>query len=344
MACEPIEPTTRLHAEGGSPLGHSPNSVAALSTQVSKRLSEVDAVVLVDNAAQPMQAAPVAAMKALVTSGNAGKLLFCITHFDLVKGPDLQTFSDREDYVRASAENVLKAIGEDLGPFGERIFRQRLERACFFVGGIGSALDPTKKAGQRTIGQLQGLLRAIDGIVERPPTPKIRPEYDRANLVLAVREAAEGFHDLWWARLGLEINPRVAKEHWTRVKALARRFAEGWDDEYDRLKPVAELRLELEKHIYRMLRSPLRWGGGPTDDEKQQVFDDFANALAAEIGKLATRGIEDERRAAWRDAFAKSGTGSTFVRARLIAPEAYERAAPVPGSRRHRIRTASFMM
>lgn len=325
------ETTPKLVLIDGEGLGHTATSAAALSTSVSKRIEEVDAVLLVDNATQPMQAAPVAAMKALVTSGNASKLVFCFTHFDLVKGDNLPTFSDREAHVRASGENVLKAIGEDLGPFAERILRLRLERDCFFVGGIDETLDASKKAGRRSVDQLIGLLRSLDQIVEQPEALAIRPVYDRANLVLAVREAAESFHHLWRARLGLEFNPQVPKEHWTRIKALSRRFAEGWDDEYDKLKPVAELKRELQEQIYRTLQQPLQWlGGEPTEDDKQQVIDEFANAVAQEVQTLSSRRVESERRGAWRDAFAQSGTGSTFVRARIISADVYDRAAPVP--------------
>lgn len=46
----------------------------------------VAAVLLVDNAAQPMQAAPVAALKGIAVSGNASKLHVIFTHFDQVKG------------------------------------------------------------------------------------------------------------------------------------------------------------------------------------------------------------------------------------------------------------------
>ncbi|MGH3205225.1 MAG: hypothetical protein ACRDP5_24720 [Streptosporangiaceae bacterium] len=90
-------------------LGHTPTSTAALSTTVSKRIEVVDAVLLVDNAKQPMQAAPVAAMKAVVTSGNAGKLLITFTHFDMVKGDNLPSVADRQTHVKASVDNVLKA-------------------------------------------------------------------------------------------------------------------------------------------------------------------------------------------------------------------------------------------
>jgi len=45
-----------------------------LSTHVATQLEQVDAVLLVDNAKQPMQAAPVAALKSIAVSGNAMKL------------------------------------------------------------------------------------------------------------------------------------------------------------------------------------------------------------------------------------------------------------------------------
>jgi hypothetical protein len=333
----PFEPrwlqseTPRLVIIDGEGLGHTPNSAAALSTKVSKEIETVDAVLLVDNATQPMQAAPVAAMKAVVTSGNASKLLFCFSHFDMVKGDNLPTFSEREGHVRASGENVLKAIGEDLGPFAERVLRQRLDRACFFVGGIDEELDVSKKASRRTVEQLTRMVAVIEQTVDRSETGDIRPVYDRVNLVLAVREAAKSFHDSWRGRLGLEHNAKVPKEHWTRIKALSRRYAEGWDDEYDTLKPVAELKRELDEQIYRMLQQPVRWEPvGPTDDEKQQIVDDFASAIAKEVRDLASRRISVDRTRTWQNAYAQAGTGSTFDRARIISDEVYDRAAPVP--------------
>ena len=323
-----IPPLVIVDGEG---LGHTPNSAAALSTSVSRRIEVVDAVLLVDNATQPMQAAPVAAMKAVVTSGNARKLLFCFTHFDLVKGDNLPSFTDREAHVKASGDNVLKALGEDLGPFAERALRSRLDSGCFFVGGIDSELDATKKAGRRSIEQLHALLAGIDRILERPEATETRPVFDRLNLVLAVHEAARSFHDAWQGRLGLAYSQDHPKEHWTRIKALSRRFAEGFADEYDTLKPVGELKRELDEQIYRMLQQPVSWEGPePTDEDKQQVIDALANAISIEVTDLASRRLRAERQTAWRDAFAQSGAGSTFVRARIISTDVYDRAAPVP--------------
>ncbi len=315
----------------GEGLGHTPNSAATLSTAVAKRVEEVDVVLLVDNAAQPMQAAPVAAMKAIAASGNSSKLVFLFTHFDQVKGDNLPTFSDREAHVLASVENVIAAIGDDLGPVASRSLGQRLDRARFFVGSIQEPLDPRRKAQARSIDQLQGLLETLARSDEAVELGTIRPVYDRMNLSLAVAEAARSFHVAWRGMLGIEFNSEIPKEHWTRIKALTRRLAEGWADEYDTLKPVADLRFQLQVQIYLMLQRPVRWEGGePSDDEKQELINEMSNAITKRLFALTQQRIKDDARLAWQEAYAQSGTGSTFVRARIIAQDIYDRGAPIP--------------
>jgi hypothetical protein len=131
----------------GEGLGHTPKSMAAMSSSLTKRIDAVDAVVLVDDATIPMQAAPVAAMKEMIASGGATKLLLVFTHFDEVKGDNLPNAAAKEQHVLASAENVLASVGEELGPFAERALRGRLKDACFFVGGIRRiARSPNKIA------------------------------------------------------------------------------------------------------------------------------------------------------------------------------------------------------
>jgi hypothetical protein len=50
--------------------------------------------------------------------------------------------------------------------------------------------------------------------------------------------------------LGRVSRPGIDKAHWTKVKALSRRFAEAWAYEYDTLMPVADLHKELYEAIY----------------------------------------------------------------------------------------------
>ena len=314
----------------GEGLGHTPKSSSAVSTAVSRRIEAADAVLLVDNATQPMQAAPLAAMREVVATGNGRKLIIAFTHFDEVKGDNLPTAPAKAQHVLASMENVLAAFGEDLGTYAERTLRQRVENARFFLGDIHEPLDETAASGKRTMSQLKKLLECIDEVVERPELAAAGPVYDRMNLVLAIRSAADAFHEAWRPRLGLK--PGFAKkEHWTRVKALSRRLGTRWADEYDTLRPVADLRKELMERIYVFFQNPLRWEGGePTDDQKQALFDTFADNLGRRLLEVCTRRVWNERAVQWEDAFYERGTGSTFVRAKIIGDDIYKPAAPVP--------------
>lgn len=315
----------------GEGLGHTPKSVATLSTHVATQLQNVDAVLLVDNAAQPMQAAPVAALKGIAVSGNANKLHVLFTHFDQVKGDNLPTFGDREQHVLASVENVLKAIGDELGPAAERVLRRRIDAARFFVGGIQEPLNPKKRAGLRAFEQLNALLDLLAHPERAAETGPSRPIFNRMNLSLAVMEAAKTFHTRWHGLLGLDYNPEAPKEHWTRVKALSRRLAEGWNDEYDNLKPVADLRYHLQMQVYLMLQRPERWSSGePGEDEKQATLDMLSNSVTNRLVELTKRRLRDEVRAGWQEAYLQKGPGSTFVRARIIANDVYDRGAPIP--------------
>ena len=315
----------------GEGLGHTPKSSSAVPTAVSRRIEAADAVLLVDNASQPMQAAPLAAIREVVATGNARKLIIAFTHFDQVKGDNLPTPSAKAQHVLASAETVLPIFGEELGPFAERALRRRVEQARFFLEAIHKPLSETTASGRRTMSQLRKLLTCIDVVIARPEPATARPVYDRMNLVLAIRGAADGFHEAWRPRLGLESKPGFAKEHWTRVKALSRRLAEGWADQYDTLRPVADLRKELVERIYVFVQNPLRWEGKePSNDQKQDCFDAFADNLGRRLRQVCTRRVWHERAVQWDDAYYKRGTGSTFVRARIIGDKIYEPAAPVP--------------
>lgn len=149
--------------------------------------------------------------------------------------------------------------------------------------------------------------------------------------MLAIKAAAESFHDSWFPRLGLEVKPGIDKEHWTRVKALTRRLATGMRDEYDTLRPVADLRKELVDRVYVLIQNPVRWQGAePSDDQKQAIYDALADEIARRMLVLATDRIWKQRFGEWQVAYDQHGRGSTFERARIIGDRVYETAAPVP--------------
>ncbi|WP_405532570.1 hypothetical protein OG592_34585 [Streptomyces avidinii] len=312
-------------------LGHTPKSATSVSTDLAKRIDEVDAILVVDNATAPMQAAPVAALKAVAVSGNSGKLHFLFTHFDHMKADNLPRFSDRKRHVLASVENVLNAMGKELGPIGERAVRVQLERHCYFVGGMHKPLSAGGKEGKRTAGHMRLLSADLSADEAAPDTGPARPVFDRMALPLAVSDAARSFHTRWRGLLGQEYNPDAPKQHWTRVKALARRLGEGWSDEYDSLKPVADLRTELQVQIFLMLQRPVRWEGGePTEEERQAVINEISGAVTGRLYALTEQRLKDDVQNAWLDAYRQRGPKSTFARARIIDADVFGRGAPVP--------------
>ena len=311
-------------------LGHTPDAQASLPTAMTRRLEHIDAVLLVDNAAQPMQAATVAAMRNLASAGQTSKLIFCFTHFDDVVGDNIPTFRMKRQHVLASAESALTLIGEQLGAFAERALRQRLQSASFFLGDLDRTLGSGTKDDKRTIEQLQKLLVAIGGIVIKPEPVRSRPVYDRMNLVLALKQAAEDFHSAWDARLGLQPRPGILKAHWLRIKALARRMGEGWGDEYLDLKPIADMHQALQESVYRFLQNPTAWTGPvPSDDEKQIIFDLLATVIGLHLLVVVARRMSDEAIPDWLRAVHLSGRGAMYVRARLISRDIYEKVAPL---------------
>lgn len=67
-------------------LGHTPSSISSLSSSLVRKVGLSDSVLVVDNAQQPMQAGPLAALTQIVESGSVGKLHLFFTHLDGVTG------------------------------------------------------------------------------------------------------------------------------------------------------------------------------------------------------------------------------------------------------------------
>lgn len=310
-------------------MGHTPDSSASMPTRLTRLIDEADAVVLVDNAEQPMQAAPSAVLRGLARSGHAAKLFLAFTHFDGVTGDNLPTDRDKAVHILQSCEGVLRRIGEEFGPFAEKPLRARVRRGTYFLADLQRRYVSGDEA--TVVSQLARLLEDLLGSGGRPTLAETRPVYDKANLVVAIRDAAEAFTEHWAAVLGLAASTDVEKAHWARVKALSRRLALRTADEYMQLRPVADLQADLQDELVNLVQNPRGWSAGePSEDEKQAIFEDLVARLNRALLDLCHRRVAEERLGSWREAYAKSGRGSTFDRARLIASDVYAQAAPVP--------------
>ena len=309
----------------GEGLGHSAKEATSVSTKVTERFSEADMILLVDNAQSPMQAAPLELLRSVGSSGHGHKLAVAFTHFDQVRGDNLSSYAQKRRHVRASIGNAIASLRESLGAPVTEILEQRLETNDFYLGGLNRATGSIPRG---FIKDMQDLMERMQQSAERPEPIDAAPIYNIARLELALRDATDGFKSPWLGRLGLSYYEGIRKEHWGRVKALCRRIAANWDNEYNGLRPVADLIGQLQTSISLWMDSPTGWTREPADEaESQAVIDEIRQRVYSGIHSLANRRLIIAHRPEWQTAFGFSGTGSSRLRSEQMA-QIYHRAAP----------------
>src|SRR5690606_22624934 len=113
--------------------GHAVDTVSSLSTRVTTRYQHCDAIVLVDNAQQPMLAGPNSALRSIASSGQQAKLVIAFTHFDQVRGADLPNRAAKEQHILASLEQSIGALGKEIGRGVENALKRLAQERVFFL-------------------------------------------------------------------------------------------------------------------------------------------------------------------------------------------------------------------
>ena len=286
-------------------------------------------ILLVDNATQPMQAAPESVLRSVALSGHGEKLAIAFTHFDAVQGDNLPGYTAKRDHVLASVRNTLSSLRDEIGDIAPSGLERQADDRCFMLGWLDQPATKVPAGVQKQLARLTGFFEAA---IAQPPPPAASPSYDPAGLAFAVQAAAGDFHALWDARLGYRHRDGVSKVHWSPVKALTRRVALRMDNyEYRHLMPVAELIARLSKEISRFLDAPTRWDPAPRDDDDATVAIARIRAeVHTALHSFAMERVIEQHLTGWGKAFACAGRGSTTERAQVLR-EIYGQAAPVPG-------------
>lgn len=313
----------------GQGLGHTPDSSTSVTTHITERFSEVDVILLVDNAQQPIQAAAQSVLRAVGSSGYNSKLLIAFTHFDQVKGANLPSYGFKRAHVLASVHNYLSKLKEVLSVPIVAAMERSIDDQCFMLGALDGPLNGLPKG---VINQLCEMIARIEKSVEPPAVPDATPNYDPSGLGFAVQRAASSFQKSWAARLGLSVGDTLPAEHWTRVKALNRKISSQSAVEYDSLRPVADLVGRISEEIANFLDNPICWSRTPVDDdEAQQALAPIRQAVFSNLHGLALQRLIQDHLGDWRHSFEFKGKGSAARRAFEIR-SIYELAAPVPGT------------
>lgn len=318
----------RLVLIDGQGIGHTASTSSSLPTHTSRKFDNCDVVLLVDSAKNPMQAGALSVMRSLAASGHISKLRICFTHVDELRGDSLPTRKSRITHVKASLNQAITYIRENLGHEVALNLDIELNDRSFFLENINQLLSKEK----HTLEQLRELVKILELSIYEDYNSEAVPFYDEANLIIAVQNATRRFHQPWNARLGYTNLSGEPAQHWTRIKALARRLAYVYDDgEYDGLRPVGELKERLMEHIRIYLNQPIRWiPSSVSDDEKKMAVDKIARKVSPELLEISTKRIWTDYLTSWSTGYEFSGKGSARDRAEIFQ-KIYNQAAPIPG-------------
>jgi hypothetical protein len=306
-------------------LSHKANVSADLPEQIISLFDDVDCIALIDSAENAMtHFAAGKALEAIVSSGQTRKLVVAFTHMDAVSGENLRGARARKEYVFAGLRNVVenqvaKVVSNDFA----RYLLNHLDHNTFFLGKLDQA------DAQPAFRELKRLLDRFESSAPMP-APVAIPQYSVDKLAFAIQEAPQEFRKPWRAWLGIEPMADTRPYPWQSIKAMTRRYAEGWDDGY-RLRPVSNLSTALRNAISRFLETPLEWSGQPTEEEKREVIDQIKSLVKEQIAVLSKQRLRENPRPAWQSAYGLGGRGSTFDR-KIQVETIYERWVPIPHS------------
>ena len=88
-------------------------------------------MLLVDSAQQPMQAAPLALLRAAGSAGYAHKIAVAFTHFDQVRGDNLQTMTQKRNHLISSITSAVAGLRQVLGVPVRALLKSGLMKTCF---------------------------------------------------------------------------------------------------------------------------------------------------------------------------------------------------------------------
>lgn len=322
-----VPPVVLLDGVG---LGHSRGTGVQISTSVTRRFDLAHAIILVDDATKPMLDAAQALLRTVTASGQERKFAIVFTNFDRMKGDNFGNTQDKRNMVLAAVEQGISSVETALdgqSGAGRRLRRVLESGRIFFVGGMHERIGERAKATRK---ELNAMLTFMRNANQPERLAEVTPCYDLAHMVLCVRAAAEQFQKHWDARLGLSYHEGVRAEHWTRVKALSRQFANAWSDEYDTLQPAAHLLGLLTAKLTSFVGKPREWkpGNAPTE-MKDTAIARVSAELSKRLAEYVARRMREEHLNDWSVAYSRRYAGSARLRSKDIR-SINEDVAPVP--------------
>ena len=298
----------------GEGLGHNIDTSSNLSENITNKFKFIDKILLIDNAEQPMQAAPIMVLKNATAYGIQRKIILAFTHFDQVKGANFSNDQDKKDHIDFTVNNVLNNIGKERGKLAQKSLETTISKNKFFLSDIQN-----RKLKRKTAIELRNLVEKLaynDPDIESLENPQIT--FSSSSLDDYILEAIQKFRELWNDYFGFSYQPKYKKVHWATLKAFTKRITWG-QNEYSNLTPVQDLTYNLNTSIELFLENSILDPHIFNDNDKINTFDKIKETLRKKFYKKIKNVLIDiERYNMWEDAYYYTGIGSSRKRAFTI--------------------------
>lgn len=325
----------RWTADGESPrlilidtegLGHKAGTTFDVPDHIVSRFHDTDAILLIHRGDSAFSFEGGRALEAIGSAGQTAKTFMVFSRMDELKGDNIKGWPAKCDYAFNGVRNVIdNQLSKSLTPDVARFMLTHLEGNAFYLGLLQSA--------DLNVGRDKELSRLLDDLKSIVPPSSLTqafPEYSFDLLILALQRGVENFRVPWRAYLGLERRSDARPLPWQSVKAVSRRYAEGFDDGYH-IRPVSKLLSTMALAISRFLENPVRWEGSPSLEDKRFVLDRIKATVSQELADFCSQQLREKPQSQWQEAYAFRGTGSTLDR-RIKIEALYEQWVPIPAS------------
>ena len=304
-------------------LGHKANTTPDLPDHIISLFADSDAILLVHKGDVAFTFEGGKVLEAIGGAGQTAKTIMVFSRMDGVRGDNIKGWQAKRDYAFSGVRNVIEnQIAKSLTPDVARFMQTHLDQHAFYLGSLQEA-DP-----RAARSELSALLRELSSIVPPPAPARAFPGYSYDLLVLALQSGVEGFRIPWRAYLGLQRHSDLQPLPWQSVKAVSRRYAEGFDDGYP-IRPASNLLNAMTLAIGRFLENPVGWDGSPTSDERRLILDRIKEAVSIRLTHFSAQQVRERPQPEWQQAYAFRGKGTTFDR-KMKIEALYERWVPIP--------------
>ncbi len=265
---------------------------------IVSRFPESDVILLVHKGDVPFSFEGGKALEAIGGAGQTAKTVMIFTRMDEVKGPNIKGWQAKRDYSFSGVRNVVEhQIAKSLTPDVARFMQSHLEDNAFYLGSLQKGDPMAAKV------ELSLLLEHLTSIVPPPAPAPAFPAYGTYDLlILAFQKGVEDFRVPWRAYLNLQRHSGHRPLPWQSVKAVSRRYSEGFDDGYE-IRPASNLLNSMTLAIARFVENPVSWDGAPSPEDKRVILDRIKAAVSKKLARFCILQLREKAQPDWQIAY-----------------------------------------